>query len=291
MKKVNLVLLALCALSCSRESVEQKVTQDENVVSLINKLGLDSNSIIIKGDSIFVEGDILLFKSKLLKTSPRQATFFQGRYNLVGNANDNIGGNIKYYISPNLVDHNSVQSALEEFQNVSANVPAGFPVGSVQYVKNNISVSKVEDPNQASIIIEEYSGAVGEYGYSELPTYISSSSVLVWPRLVVASKIHVNSLYWSNLSSAQRKFLVAHEFGHAIGLRHTDWRGRGEGGNTVVNGVAVGAYTVTNTNNTSNNPDPGSIFNGGQSGVPNWNGFTYNDIRAVFYTTSGTIIQ
>jgi len=291
MKKINLVFLALCALSCSKESIEQRVTQEENIASLISKLGFDANSIITKGDSILVEGDILLLKSKLLKTSPRQATFFQGKYNLVGNANDNIGSFIKYYISPNLADHNSIQSALEEFQNVSANVLAGFPVGSVQYVKNNMSVTKVLDRNQANIIIEEYYEYNGDYGFSELPTYIPAPNMFSFSKLVVASKIHLNSFYWSSLSSAQKKYLVAHEFGHSIGLRHTDWRGKeSEYGNS--NGVLVGAYTVTNTPNNSNNPDPGSVFNsGGSGGVPNWAGFTYNDIKAVFYTTNGALVQ
>jgi len=291
MKKINLLFLALFALSCSKESVEQNVTQDENIASLIGKLGFSTNSIITKGDSIWVEGDMLLLKSKLLKTSPRQATLFQGKYNLVGNANDNIGSFIKYYISPNLADHNSIQSALEEFQNVSANVLAGFPVGSVQYVKNSMSVTKVLDPSQANIIIEEYYKDDKRYGYGEWPTYIPAPNMISFAKLVVGNKIHLNSLYWNGLSSAQKKYLVAHEFGHTIGLRHTDWKGK-ESEYEYVNGALVGAYTVINTPNNSNNPDPSSVFNsGGTGGVPNWAGFTYNDIKAIFYTTNGALVQ
>lgn len=290
MKRINLLFLALCALSCSKESVEQNVTRDENIASLIGKLGFNTNSIITKGDSIWVEGDILLLKSKLLKTSPRQATFFGGGYNLVGNANDDLPAYIKYYISPNLSDPNAIQSALEEFENVHANIVT-FPGNTVRYVKNSIFLTKVTDPNLASIRIEEYFENSDVYGFAEYPTYIPSPVMVVWPKLVVGNKIHLNTRYWNGLSSAQKKYLVAHEFGHAIGLRHTDWRGK-EAESGIVNGVVVGAYTVTNTNNTSKNPDPSSVFNSGSSsGVPNWAGFSYNDIRAIFFTTNRTIIQ
>ena len=40
-----------------------------------------------------------------------------------------------------------------------------------------------------------------------------------------------------NLNPASQKFLVAHEFGHMIGLRHTNWR-MGESETGSYNGQA-----------------------------------------------------
>ncbi|HJT75405.1 MAG TPA: M57 family metalloprotease, partial [Chitinophaga sp.] len=73
-------------------------------------------------------------------------------------------------------------------------------------------------------------------------------------------------------SASQLTFLLAHEIGHCIGLRHTNWQSAGESS----------AYPVAGTPST----DGSSVMNGSTCGN-SWNGFSYYDQVAIqtMYTT------
>jgi hypothetical protein len=81
--------------------------------------------------------------------------------------------------------------------------------------------------------------------------------------------IQVNPCFSSTQSARVRT--MVHEFGHTLGLRHTNWSSLGESAGSV------GAVHIPGTTTGKNN---GSVMNGGTAGDP-WGGFTWDDHIAV----------
>lgn len=120
-------------------------------------------------------------------------------------------------------------------------------------------------------------------GYAEFPiTY----RVGIINLMRLGRNMYLNqSLFRQFLTTdSQRKKLIAHEFGHMIGLRHTNWR-TNEAEFDVASGQIVGAYLIPGTDNSSNNPDPLSVFNSANCGS-NWNGFSSFDRIAIRHLTN-----
>ncbi|MDN3669274.1 M57 family metalloprotease [Echinicola jeungdonensis] len=91
------------------------------------------------------------------------------------------------------------------------------------------------------------------------------------------SRITVNTSYNTTFSLNQLKFVMAHEIGHTLGFRHTNWEQDGES----INNPATGMYGANLVSGTWND-DPYSIMNSGKyyPYVPTWNGFGFLDILA-----------
>ncbi len=78
--------------------------------------------------------------------------------------------------------------------------------------------------------------------------------------------VRINTNIISGLSSDQIKALIAHELGHAIGFRHTNWVANGE----VTNGTLPdnnAKYSAMHILGTPSGQDPNSIMNGGTCGI------------------------
>lgn len=84
-------------------------------------------------------------------------------------------------------------------------------------------------------------------------------------------QIRINNNVDNNrvMTTGQKRHNIAHELGHCVGFRHTNWSGLGEG-------PATG---ITGTPNTGLNPDPNSIMNGGTA-LNAWAGFSIHDRTA-----------
>ncbi|WDF68254.1 M57 family metalloprotease [Sphingobacterium oryzagri] len=277
MKARNSIVLLLCALfvfqSCSKkDDFDVSVEESEfvNLKAAVASLGFDTTGIFVRGDEIFVEEDIALKKSQLFKTNSRQAVILP---------NQIIGGyrlrSFTYFISNTLTYHAPVEDAMREFRSI-------FP--------NSVTATRVFNESTADLVFRGYNEVNHFCGYAiwpTVPTLLTGGVV----ELIVGESVNINLYHWRNLSNSQRKALIAHEVGHAIGVRHTNWRGLGEGEFTAApNGgyyQTYGAYTVPNTSNTGTNPDPSSIFNGGTCGRSWGNGFTEGDRRAVIHVSIG----
>ncbi|WP_166332786.1 zinc-dependent metalloprotease family protein [Sphingobacterium chungjuense] len=278
-KNLTLLSVVACLLfsaSCQKDFKEKHDGGDEeNLTSLVTKLGFDTLNMKVSGDTLWVEDDIVLFKSKLSQTSPRQAIA-----NPPGSAS--VPNLILYYIAP--------QSALGGF-NSSEEAAILAAIASYSSLTNSngttyLNFQRVYSLNQAHINFFGYSNQrdANLCGFAQWPT--------VNNRILNPGDVYINLAVTrgttgtiSPLSHSQLVFLVAHEMGHAFGVRHTNWRLLGE---PQFEG-SVGAYTVPFTDNSSPNPDPSSVFNGRTCGFY-WNGFTAGDERAISWSTQASIL-
>lgn len=270
----SVLLLANCSKDDQSRNAEEETAQDPDqlVKDGLKALGFNYADVEINGDTVVVEGDIILFKSKLLdKTKPRQATTHA--FPFIRDADMNL----KVYIQPQsgstgftTAEIAVIKSGMNEF--LRANLPPSMGLITISYTTNSA------DPHSVSVV--QASLASNVCGQATFPTAVTENG-LTFQKIGGNLNINMNQ-FRNNLNDSQRKFLIAHEFGHMLGFRHTNWRAD----ESEFSG-GVGAYTVPLTGNSSTNPDPNSVFNSYTCGY-SWNGFTDWDIQSIKYVTRGT---
>jgi len=258
MKKTiyHLVLLFSIVLiffsSCSKSEFEKDgdgMTADLSIREKVARLGFDTTGIVIKGENIIVEGDIVLTKSNINKTSPRQASTIDitnpGIYPITYSRHRNL----KYFIPSTL---SSWESAIE----TAFFIYSGLP-------NFNLRFDRTTNQNEADLVMQagtytfqNQNGVVGE-------AYFPSNGQ-------IGIGIGIN-LYYSYFSETQKIYTLVHEIGHTIGFRHT-----GEYGSGVNKGVAFGGYTIPGTPD----DDTNSVFNSGTGGA-SWTNFSLFDREAL----------
>jgi hypothetical protein len=275
--RTRILFLAVIASTAISQSCKKDnfsiVPTEQDEVSTVNsalaQLGFDTTSVIIKGDNIFVEEDIVLKKSELFKTQPRQAVILPNRFE--------PGGyrllSFTYFISNSLSNHRHVAAGMDELRRV---------------MPNDVVITRVYNEAAADLVFKGYNEVSRICGFASWPTF--NHTTLNSANMIVGESVHINLYNWRDLNESQRKALIAHEVGHAIGIRHTNWRASEQEATPGPGGATYGAYTVPNTNNTGTNPDPSSIFNGGSCGRSWGGGFTENDRRAIVYVSIGLTI-
>ena len=128
---------------------------------------------------------------------------------------------------------------------------------------NVITAANNTEPNgYVHIYREALHGMLLEPARAQLPLSSGTHGKYVW----------VNSVYLGkSLTSSAKKFAMAHELGHIIGLLHTD----------TSEGTAV--YNTISCYGSTNYTDPNSVF---KSTIPynqSWNGFTTCDKTVLNY--------
>jgi len=247
---------------CSKNPIEKEGRldlSDKDLSNIVSTLGFDTTGMSVFGDTILVEGDIILYKSLLAKTRPRQAT----TTTVTGYSKTHL----RIFVPQSLAsEENLILDAFREFTKARAE-------GSTTNL--TFEITRAVTVGDVLIRYTTLKDSPGVCAFAEFPTVSGSN-------LNVGRNITINSRQWRNLNSSQKKQLIIHEFGHCIGLRHTNWIGLGESAGSYVNGQYIGAYTVPGTPNSTTNPDPLSVFNGGTCGH-SWNGFSEYDKVAINY--------
>lgn len=244
--------IAFLFAGCGSED-EQEVTSSTTIstnmsdYSIISSLGLDTTSVVDLGEYYVAEGDILLFKNKITEYLYKDdATSITKQARTSSIVNDTNIKNVKVKIDESLGGVSNWTEALENaillYNNTITNI-------YITKVTSDYDLLIKEDTSIGSDVLGQgtfpASGKVGEL-----------------------IKINTNYNY---LSLSQKIFLLVHELGHNLGLRHTNWSGLGE---------AETGIGIDGTPNSGSSPDPSSVMNG-RTGSYYWSNFSYYDIVAL----------
>jgi hypothetical protein len=246
--------MLLAIVSCKKDNNNMQVIDEkEEVLSYIKSLGFSESSIIDIGNEYVVEGDIsfpknlkipvnkslkveapIILQDKLMTTgpitgSPKISQSYTG--NLV-NAGNRV--NVRIFIEPSITNlTNEINSAIDIWNSVTE---SGIFFSIVNGGAYDILIS-----NQA----------ISGYGLARSPLNGSAGNLV---------RINAQSMINDGLNPNQISTVIAHELGHCIGFRHTDWFQIGESSSGVDDvGTAVNAIEVPNAGGT----DVNSIMNSG----------------------------
>jgi len=203
-------LLGLILSSCKNDlPVTEKTPVDlpqglSSYLDLVEEKGFDRNSVELFNDYMIVEDDILIYYDDLeVKTDNLK----QARVKDIVTKNL-LAINVKIDKSMSGWEY-EIREAIGRWNDIKANLR--FQISS----------------NNPQITI--YSDAVESSPYELGPNYCATAS---WPTKGYAGEtIYVNldnnTVIFSTVE--QKIYLIAHELGHCIGLRHTNWNSEGEG--------------------------------------------------------------
>ncbi|MGN6420849.1 MAG: M57 family metalloprotease [Pseudobacter sp.] len=252
MKKVQFwLLMGLMAFvfSCKKQDAKNESPEPEQtnkVLSRILEMGFTKSSIVEFDDHYIVGGDIMFHKNPSTVDNPGKVKQYR-TYNLVSQDRTLI----RVYLDNNFVSiYNNVSAALDE---------------AIAAYKNSINSEilfvRTTDPAQAQITVSRNNFlGTGVCGLGGFP-YADGRPF---------DMVYISETLASGLNHGKLVFLLAHELGHNIGLRHTNWAFNGEAANPE------GAVLVPGTPSS----DPLSVMNGGTCGF-SWGGFPTGDRDAV----------
>lgn len=260
-----IILLTLACFSCQDEAdinntVEKTVIADGDL-AIIKSLGFDETSVVDKGDYYLVEEDVMILKENLdgykkLLSQPDTLQLRQAYVNnKVGYPNmTNI--TVGYSAAVSVKYEKAILQAISQYNNTGTLINMTASRSSGDYPSGNIQIVG--------------GGPDGAYAESSFPSANGA----------VGAQIKINFLLSDKLSEAQKVFLLVHELGHTLGLRHTNWQQDSE------EILPYGANQVPGTpTGTSSDKDNTSVFNSGNfyGAPPVWNGFSNYDMIALRY--------
>jgi len=258
------MIFAVCAISiifssCKKEAstAPNATPNDKQLYELFLRAGIDPDHIEDIGEYYVIEDDMRFKKNK---TNLSKASKYFG----IDNKN---GKEIKTYQwrTPEVIS-----SANADRIKVSSNISVPYTImdqafnnwANIADCKINfygIAARGVGDDNSIYVF---HDNSINAYAQAEFPNDDEAGY-----------RIRVNSNLFNPLSDAQKLYILTHEIGHCLGLRHSDLNTNGEG--------SSGAYQIPGTPVN----DPSSIMNSGSyhSVVPSFSGMTYYDKAAVQY--------
>lgn len=226
-------LFIVACSKASKESANNVIPQD--ILNRIAAQGLSTEGVQVVNGGYLIEGDIIMSKDDL--------------FSVPGGPNMTIA-NEEQYRTFNLV------TGLSRTITVSLNTAAQYFVDATneainRYNAENLGLHfQLVSGTSADINIVTYYAVSSTIGSSGFPT--SSGDPY--------NKINLNTYYFT--ASASKDYLgtiIAHEMGHCIGFRHTDYMNRryscGSGGNEGQAKNGVGAVLIPGT---PSGPDAGS---------------------------------
>ena len=223
--------------SCATDDVTTNNEISPEILSMITDAGFSTDIIypMKSGEGYLVEGDIYLTENDLRSMAPGNRIPSVEQYRTTNLVNAGGGRVIRMY-------------APEGGRNgYSSGMIAGLDLAIARYNQQNLSISfqRVSNSNQADIVMtrlrkgEERQGILGSAGF---PTASGD------PYGEIKMSGILESSY--GLSTAGIATIIAHEMGHCIGFRHTDYFNRAVscgGGNSNEGDGGVGAIHIPGT--------------------------------------------
>lgn len=219
---------------------EDTSLEDQSTYAFIKKLGYQDSEIMDLGDEYLVDGDILFAKH----VQPSFSIFGEGpttkQYGTNYYVGYNVQPNITVRVDPSMNAYMSeITGAIAMWNNVP-NCRAKFTLTT--------------STNQ-HILITNTNLGTGVCGAGYFPVSGQPGQLI---------RININQIAGNSFEQRQRT--IAHELGHTIGFRHTNWQPSGEptSGTLPDNGAKFSAMHILGTP-TGN--DASSLMNGGQCGI------------------------
>lgn len=266
MRKISIISMFLIMLfiGCDKQSaILEDLEQQEIAITVdpmleqIADMGFDTTGVYDIGEAFIVEGDIK-FSKKGLETIKNGQT-----KQAYGGPNFLVSSTITYIdIFLDQASFNSLDLVSELYQ----------VIDHYNYINCSLFFRTAANANEAEIIITQNTCGSGICAIADFPLDGDQGDTIIIDEQVINT--------YGLGSHDQMKFLIAHEIGHCIGLRHTNWDSS-EPMNVPHpddNTQTISAITIPDTDNT----DPSSVFNSGTCGNY-WSGFSLDDMTTISY--------
>ncbi|WP_431292389.1 M57 family metalloprotease [Pedobacter sp. P26] len=278
------LLLTLSIYSCKKSepsviATESKAQVDATALAKIKEMGFQTDGIKESGDYYVVEGDILISKKSLsTDKNTEKATNASGKI-AQGNTNQLIQGNLTNVI----ITQEDFDTRW--FYAIREAITAWNAIGNcrINLIHSyNQFYPPYTSPVTPNITIRKVNLGTGAFGQADFPTDAGQPGANIWVNHVTNNVTSTGADNGIPRSHAQDVFMLIHEIGHCLGLRHTDYNGEG---NYDAYGRYVGVNAIPGTPSTgAASADPNSVMNSGRLGTSRtWTDFSSYDVIAAQY--------
>lgn len=254
---------------------ESEVTSDSLRAYLVH-LGFRGDMIVDQGDRFVVEGDIQ-FPKEALRTRMRQV----GRFPVAARQPDVRGGvSLEQWSTDLLVTSGFAERIVVNLTGLDNDLP-DWATAARQAIQDwNVvtgSWLRFVEGSPADITVTSFTVDHTIAAQASFPLATGKPG----------ASIQVNTAFDVNNNAASRRRNMAHEFGHTVGLRHSNWNCVGPFCQSEQEDPP-GANLIPGTPQADN----ASVMNGGTANVE-WAGFSSNDLLAIrtLYPTIGVSVN
>jgi predicted Zn-dependent protease len=216
MKKIIRPLAVSCLAvfslaSCQKNTKDVKEEIPQSVMAQISRLGFSTENVSRTSNGYLVEGDIVLTENELAKepTSPNMVIAQEEQYRTFNLVSTSKHATIKVALNNSSAQHDAAFSAAldEAIRRYNAE---GLTISFTR-------VSTTQSPDVTVVAFYEVSNVLGSSGFPN-----STGDPY--------NQVKMNT-YWYNTSTSTTNVnyigtIMAHELGHCIGFRHTDYMNR-----------------------------------------------------------------